>query len=626
MAGIAVSPAKKHDYWVAQWNHRTEYYRQENELYGHLIAFSLDQKHYKRDRAPMDNDSSRIQPKGQQLTNLIRHKQALLMGPPISFEARPVQPIKDAMASIISHRIIEEVVEDPKRRYRMVEARMILSGLAGARGTVAIEWDHATNGVVLRNSDPRKLMHTPGYLDLHDPRTPDVIEEVPMRLSVLKRMGWKVPADLTADNKQSEYASSASQDSHEIDWDASGSASASIGDGTNDDGIVTILKCYSRRDPFQQTRRVSVPVDLPQERWYWTNDAGERVPMMDSPEQPGDGFRLVTKDEDARDLELFSGGYLCIIAPFYGGKKPLWEGTWLPDAANSNVKLRSFPFMDYAPYLHPLKRAGLSDTQMLHSLQIIDNASLRAAWEQMRSAQTIMTVMRGSLFDAQNRPFVPSDKPLQIAYATDRLGLEGIGFHNAPGMNAALPQFRNMLSESWSHMGTGDVSMPAQRSRDIAVGTIQAMQESGDLPVQMHREILHCERAIALGVILDYTRAYRSDAELVQWVGDDGELVSASVRGSDLIDVNVRITASADAHTMDSDRMQAIAQFAGQMAAFGPQVGPALMAALAPLAGIPPEAVRSIQAVVGQAAQQTAPQGMPAGPGVQGAPPAMQAA
>ena len=623
----SVGPEKKHDYWVRQWHHRRDYYKQENDLYGRLIAFALDQEHYKRNRG-FSNDSTTIQPKGQQLLNLIRHKLALLVTPPVSIDARPVQPLQDANAAMVSRRIIEQVVEDPKRRYKSVRHRMVLSGLAGGRGSVAIEWDHSVNGVVLRNMDPRRLFPTPGFLDLHDPRVPDVIEEVPMRLSQVKRMaGWNVPASLTADNWTPDHPQGASQESKWIDMDGSSEGFPGVSEGTDDDGIVTVLKCYSRRDPFQQTKQVNLGMrDLPESEWYWTNDAGERVPMMQSPEQPADGFRLVTRDEDQRELELYSSGYLCIIAPFSPTKKPLWEGSWLPDAVNTDVRLRSFPYMDFAPYLHPLRRAGKCDTQLNHSLQLIDNASFRAAWEQMRSAQAIMVMLKGTVQDAQGRPFEPSDKPLQMAYATDRIAMEGISFHQAPGMNAALPQFRNMLDRQWSYIGSGDIAMPADRSRDIAVGTIQAMQQSGDLPVQMHRDILHAEEAIAFGVILDYTRAYRQDQEIVQWVTDNGELANASVTGADLVDVNVTINSSPDFRALDADRIQAIAQFAGQMA-----TNPQLMATLAPFAGIPPEGVREIRAAVAQMQQQPQPttggeQDKPKAPAAQSALPAMPTA
>ena len=624
MARGTASPEKKHNYWVGQWTHAKGFYRRENDLYGQLIAFSLDQEHYKRDRG-FTRDSNRIQPRGQQLTNLIRHKTALLVTPPISIDARPVQPVQDANAAIVARRVIESVLEDPKVRYKSVRHRMVLSGLAGARGSVAIEWDHAVNGVVFRNADPRRVFHTPGFLDMHDPRTPWVIEEVPMRLSAVKRMGWNVPIDLKADNYKPDYATGNAQDSSWVDMDSNGGVGENPTlDGTNDDGIVTILKCYSRRDPFKQTRTVSLPVDLEQSQWYWTNDAGERVMMVESPQQPGDGFRLVTTDEDQRDLELYSGGYLCIIAPFYDGKKPLWEGTWLPDAVNTVVRLRSFPYMDFAPYLHPLRRAGKCDTELNASLQTVDNASFRAAWEQMRAAQLIIVMMRNSITNAQGRALELDDKPIQLAYASDRMAMEGIKAIQAPGMNAALPAFRNMLDRQWSFIGSGDISMPAERSRDIAVGTIEAMQRSGDLPVQMHRDILNAEEAIAFGCILDYERAYRSDVQLVQWVTDEGELASAPVRGADLVDVNVTITATADQQRLDADRIQAIAQFAGQTAQM-----PELMAELAPFAGLSPEGVRAIKAVVAKQnqmqqlmqenAQLKQMVGMPQGPQAQGA-------
>lgn len=589
------NPQKVHEYWVRQWEHRSDYYREWNDLYGRLMAFALDMEHYKSNRGFTAN-SLRIQPKGQQLYNLIRHKMSLLATTPISFDARPIQPIEDADAAMIARRVIEAKLENPVNRYKVNRARMILSALAGGRGCMAFEHDRAAGGTVLRLVDPRFLMHTPGYLDLHDPRTPDVVEVCRMRRSQVRRKkadGWDVPADLRADNWKPDHPNGVAQESHWVDLDDSSGAAmeASVGDGTEDDGIVTILKCYSRRDPFSQTRVAAVPRDLPQDEWYWTDGAQVRVPMMESPEPPFPGARLVTQDEDERELELYSGGYLCIVAPFYQGKKPLWEGTWLPGAVNTDVRLRSFPYMDMVGYLHPLRRAGKCDTELNHTLQVIDNVSLRAAWEQMRAAQLFITMLRGAWTNAQGQQFALSDEVIQMVYANDRVAMEGgIGFHQAPGMNAALPSFRQMLDRQWSFIGSGDISMPADRSRDVPVGTIQALQQQGDLPVQLHRMVLEAEESIGFGLVLDLERAYRSDAEIVQWVTDQGELASASVRGADLVDANVVITASPDWKSLDSDRMQAVAQFAGQMATI-----PDLMGELAPYAGFPPEGQRAIR-------------------------------
>ena len=108
-------PEKVHDYWVRQWEHRADYYRNENDLYGRLIAFALDMEHYRSNRQFTTN-SQRIQPKGQQLYGLIRRKATQLAITPISFDARPVQPIEDADSAIIARRVIETRLENPVNR------------------------------------------------------------------------------------------------------------------------------------------------------------------------------------------------------------------------------------------------------------------------------------------------------------------------------------------------------------------------------------------------------------------------------------------------------------------------------------------------------------------------------
>ena len=599
---MSVNAARKHDYWVRQWRSRIDYNAEENRVYGVLIDFVLNMIHYARNRR-LDNRINRIQPRGQQLYNLIRHKTSLLVTTPMSIEARPVQPVKDADPAMISRRVIEQVIENPRKRYHNVRHRKVLTGLAAGRGAVAIEYNGDAGGTVFRNLDARKLFPTPGFLDIHDPCMPDLIEQVPMRLSAVRAMGWRVPKDLHADNWVPDNERGGAGDSHEVNFDGAGGQGApQDGDWDRDDGIVTILKCYSRRDPFRQTRTVRVPRTLSQEHWYWSDDRDARVLLSDSPVPPDPAWRLVTMDEDERDLYRYPEGYLCIVAPFYEGQEPLDESGWLPGAVNDRVRLRSFPYTEFCPYLHPEKRAGLADGELNHSLQVIDNASWRAAWEQMRQASSIMVAPFGGLFSADRRAFELTDQPFQIAYTNDAVTGERIKFFQGPGMNSAMPAFRSILNQQWSFIGTGDITMPAERSRDIAVGTIQAMQQSGDLPVQLHRQVLTSDEAIEYGIVLDYERAYRSDKELVQWVTDTGELGAAYVSGADLIDVNVNLTASPDWRAASADRIQALAQFVGQM-----QNTPQLLADLAPHAGLPPEAVRAIRKTVAGMLQQAPP-------------------
>ena len=107
------------------------------------------------------------------------------------------------------------------------------------------------------------------------------------------------------------------------------------------------------------------------------------------------------------------------------------------------------------------------------------------------------------MFLGCRRAFELTDQPFQIAYTNDAVTGERIKFFQGPGMNSAMPAFRSILNQQWSFIGTGDITMPAERSRDIAVGTIQAMQQSGDLPVQLHRQGLTSDEAIEYGIVLD---------------------------------------------------------------------------------------------------------------------------
>ena len=216
--------------------------------------------------------------------------------------------------------------------------------------------------------------------------------------------------------------------------------------------------------------------------------------------------------------------------------------------------------------------------------------------------QLPLVSIRGGLEGAQvGVPYEFSDKPIDQAYATDRLMLESVKFLQGQGMNPAMPAFRNMLSQEWQWIGTGDVSMPEERSRDVAVGTFRAMQQMGDLPLKMHQEDLAEEEAIGFRVMLDYKRAYMTIPEMVNWVDEMGAQRAEQVTADMLAPVNVSIQTIPDWTGLDVDRVQAIAQFMGQV------TDPEMRALLAPAAGFPPEVVQKMRAQASQAGPSAPP-------------------
>lgn len=252
----------------------------------------------------------------------------------------------------------------------------------------------------------------------------------------------------------------------------------------------------------------------------------------------------------------------------------------------------------------------------------MDNSSFRSTYEQMSTSGGVLIAQQGALQDSEGKPFKFTSDPLNIAWAKDRLGLEGVNFFQAPGMNAAMPQFRNMIESQWQHIGTGDFAgaLGPDRSKDIAVGTANLLQQTGDLPVQLHAQDLSLQESIGARVALDWCRAYMGD-QVVSWVTDEGDVAYANVRGSDLVPLNVTVRADKEWRQQDVDKVQATAQLLGMIGKVGlpPQVTAVLLAE----SGMSSKVVAAITA-----AMQQAPVGPAPAPGSdmgQGGPPPPQA-
>lgn len=581
-------------YWTRNTDHLRRYYSVWNERYGKMLAFTLDLQHYRRERGYTD-DRRLVQPKGQALFNLIRHKTAVVSGSPISFQCRPVQPVADGGRAELSQRLLERTVFDPLLRYKQARHRFVLSALAGGRGVMAIEHlpDEGPNGkVAVRVVDPRRFHIAAGHVDLHDRRTPHVIEEIPVSLEWLmaqRENGWDVPANPAVSDD--------TQNGHGVvqpdDWTLRDERGA-MGDRPGEtefgnDKSVLLLKCFSHKDPWRKTKTVLRPeYSLPREDWYFTDDLGNRVkadvdlddPGFVQPMSPATGLpmRLITREQEmAEELEYPDGRmWICVK----GMERPVFDDRWTP-------KTRTYPYMFLNCYLHPLRLIGKSDSELNHSLQVVDNAALKNAYDQTRLAQAIMVMRKNGLKDTDGRPFQPSDEPMQIAVADNLVDSEAVKFFQAPGMNSTLPAFYQMIQNAWSLIGTGDIKMPDNRSRDVPVGTMQALQQVGELPSKVHVEMLQAEEAVGFGVMLDMLRDTMTAQEMLSWAADNGEVQFTEVSGKDLTPVNVMVDSQADWRGMDVDRVQAIAQFMGQ-------VPPQMWGTLGKAAGLPPEAVREM--------------------------------
>lgn len=607
---------KVHDLVKRRLQHAQLYWHNDNEMYGRLLDFSLFLNHYRNDPG-LTRDKRRIQPKTQRQFNLIRHKASLLLRQIPQFDTHAVQPGADAHAAEVSRRIIENIFNDPLKAYHDPRSRMVWSALSAGRGVISIEW-HPKWGVCFQFRDPRRVHIEPGQTFMHSPFNGVVFEEVPMRKSQLVAMpGWdqKVIEDLEGDGGIFEHSNAGDRETDGIERDAASHLPGSD-EEDKDDPIVTVCKAHFREDPYKKLSSKLTQSDLPEDKWHFVDDATQQRipfdPMNPVPppsEATGQPMRLVTRKDEMNNFSEYEDGYLIVIAPHYAGRKPLYEGGWTDGAINPEAKLSAFPYMEMNCYKHPLRRTGLSDTEATHSLTIVDNASFRATFEQMKQAGGIL-ITDGSLEDSEGKLFQFSDDPIAIAYSKDRMAMEATKFFQAPGMNPAMPAFRNMVAEEWQNIGTGDMAatLGPERSKDIAVGTVNMLQQSGDLPVQLHAQDLSLQEAIGARVALDYCRAYMGD-NVISWVTDEGDVAYATVRGSDLVPLNVAVRADHQWTQQDTDRTQAMAQFLGMIAPL--QLPPQVTAILLKEARFSADAVSALSGAMQQPAM---PAPSPGGP------------
>jgi hypothetical protein len=619
-APASESQRKVHNLVKRRLDHARLFWSTSNEMYSRQLGFSIFLEHYLHDH-PDTKDRTRVQPKTQRQFNLLRHKAALLLRTLPQFDTHAVQPGADAGAAEVSKRIIDNVFMDPLKGYHDTRYRFVWSALCAGRGNYAIDWDPIW-GVCFRFVDPRRAHITPGFTYMHDPRNPCVLEELPMRRSAVRRMtGWDVPSDLNGDGGSPLHADSGSRDTDGIERDQSSNLpGADENDG--DDPLVTICKAWFREDPYKQNVRALRNADLPEDEWHFVDDTTqERIPfdpMNPVPPQSTSGapMRLVTSRAEMNDYHSYPKGYLIITAPNYAGAKPLFEGSWTEGALNPEATLSVYPYAELTAYKHPLKREGPSDTYLTKSMTIIEDSTMRSAYEQIRQTGAVLVTKPGALTNSEGNQYQFTDRPIDIAYAEDILAMESTKFIQGPGMNPSLPAFWAKMGEEWAYIGTGDQALGPERSRDIAAATFNSMQQAGDLPVQLHQQDLNLCESLAARAVLDLCSAYMGD-QVVSWVTDEGEAAYASVRGSDLVPLNVTTQATREWRQQDADKVQAQAQLIGMVGKAG--LPPEVTLILLREAGMSTAVIDKLAEVLARA--QMAPP-MAAPPGPTGAPPA----
>lgn len=560
------------------------------------LRFSLSLEHYNNDTT--DKALSRIKPRGEEQFRRIRYKAGEILKTPFYFECKPVDEVTDPETAEVARQAIEWEITNPIKRFDRVMRGVVWGALSTGMWAARVDFDpdFGPFGELLYSRvQPDRIGWHPDFDDPHDPSNPFFWEECVIPLDRAQKMrGWKNADKLVADDGHGPVV--VTQDNRQSLVQGSGSAPARR---EHDLKTVTVIKMWYRRDTERTVKTVDTMALEPDERYMACTSCGYQsatqaalgfdlpeVGEEPCPECNGGLERIDAKaiDEVARAHQR--GHRLVIFAPFSPLTEPLRDGGWPTE--RPGYTLRTYPYLVWRAYEHPTDPMGMSETSLSKTQMLVVDAMMRMGYEQMREAKPLTILPLNGLVDAAGQPFAFRDAQGTRAFYTSDLPPQGIQHYQSPGLNPAWASFYNaMVGTLKGNEGSSDLGLSPQNSKDIAVGTLQLLTQSGNIPIDDHKASLWMDLSLFFGVILDMVRATYTDSRAVRMFGDDGKMKVELLKGADIPNMDVVVTNSPTLSVLNSEQLRAFKEFAS--------APPQLRRSLARLLSIPPQVVREIE-------------------------------
>lgn len=553
------------------WEDGKRYFRRFYEAYSDDLDFVLKLEHYLRGS---DNTSTRdrrrIKYRGRELFAKHRRKVAQITDAAINLKCRPVDDASDLAQRLAEDArwLLEHEKNDPSRKLRRVLRRLVSSAVAARVGAMAldVDWEARPFPKVLpRFVDPRHLSWTPGWQDPDDPTCPWVAEEFVMRLEDVRAMadqGWKNVEDVKPDDGRRiiERAGDASQPLRTF-------AAGQPGPGPWNrlDSATGVRIWYRRNEGLEKGRTRKVEV-LPPERRYYACTNGQGCDYRERP-QDGDGSTLpvqggpcplcgspierIDAEKITEDRLSYPDGRLVISFPV--SNVLVYDGKW-------PLPLRDVPLFLLKCYDHPLEPWGQGDGSIDRGAQLVSNSIMRRIYERASGVSGVVIYGQGLEDPETKEPFQFTDEPIQLAKWVGQ-GAPAVQFFDASGNPAALVAAYNVIQQNFrADMGTGEVGLggSAEQLKGVAVGAVEHVAASGEIPIGEHVAELREVLSTFFGVWFDMKRAISTRAELVAMKGPAGELTYKRIKAAALPNVSVEVTDEDNWAQFDAEKADAI--------------------------------------------------------------------
>lgn len=527
------------------------------------------------------------------------------------------------------------IIEDNTNRYSKFRRRVLSGALAVGTWYGMVHWkaDRGPYGdVVFESLPPSQVLPCPGFLDVHDPLCPSVIVQRHERVSEVEGKGgtgefdWKDTENLWPDC-HGRYGS-------ETEWTkANGHPSP---DDEHLKPTVTVLYCYKRSGEGTYEDDGGFRDLAPDQQYMacaecdYRDEEHERMPDGSLPEagaacpkclegymngeKPSPSYLYrVTREKLTEHRLKYPNGRLVIVAPHQ--QRVFYDGPW-------QAPTRSFPILQARAYESPYELMGGTDTLIYWSLQALMDSLRKQGYDQMVTSKPLLILAstadgKPGLTDAEGNAFVRTDDTEQIAYYHGPPGMLSQMIHQfqGNGLPGSFPALYNILSQSfYQARGVGQVQFGPEQSKDVAYRSLLLQKESGDIPVEDHKQIWREDEGLFLGCTLDVWVHNSTQERAIRYLGDDGNMQFQLLRGSDIPNVDVVVGTPPQIKQGAIDEIGALTQWA--------QIPvPALRRIVARRLNMSPSEVAEVEA------ELSAPPMPPGAPGTNGQPmPDMSAA
>lgn len=595
------------------------------------IAFEDDYRFWaKREHYSGSNvnerDRTRIKPRTRALDTKITHKGFQVSRGVGRIWMRPVDKVEDPNTTEAARFLLEYKINDPRLHWRRILKRAIRLAMGAKAAAVALDIRYDLGPfpmIVPRLLDPRALAWTPGFQDPDDITCPEVFEEM-----------WCSPAELARDESLRDTKGLKGETPEVPDSSRPNPLKPIMQTDAPQQQIpyskspklVRVVKRWRRFDPTMKDVPNGVERNLlPSER-YMACNCGYEDRSQDGTTLPESGgmcpqcaatgmeqplARVDVEGLTDRVQSYARGRRLTIIAEDGGDRRVLYDDAWL---RGSHIVPRSVPYLFLRCYDLPLEPWGQSDTERDWSYITAENAMNRRAYESIsRAGGIIVTEGSGLTKNDGKTPYEFSDAPISLAKAMGIGGAQAVQFFQPRAMLSDLMPYMTYLTQQISaQSGIFDASATfgPQRSKDVAVGTMQTLERTGEIPSDDMSEDVNEALGIFYGVWFDLARAITSPEEWIGIRGLSGAVELMQMKGELIPNHDVIVEALPSWANYDNERMQAVAMLTAEP-------DPGLREIKAEAANIPPSIVRRI----GEAQQMALMRAATANPNLNGGAP-----